>query len=224
MRVWGNRSLGCRPASTQKRAAGFGRQTKVCSPSATPKGDGAPIAPRPRRSGPRVSGGNLRIARPQPLLKARRSNRPASTRKRAAGFGRQFKNCSPSAAPKGDGAPIAPRPRESGPRVSGGNLRIARPQPLLKARRSPERLSTIRHCRPRAQKTAPLDSVPHWAFISLHPPLAAGDFDPPFRSLNRRGGSLPLVSVDSRGSLRPKSRSCHWQAGHFAPPPRKPIG
>ena len=38
MRVWGNRSLGCRPASTQKRAAGFGRQTKVCSPSAAPKG------------------------------------------------------------------------------------------------------------------------------------------------------------------------------------------
>ena len=137
----GNRSLSLRPASTQKRAAGFGRQLKNCSPSAA--------------------------------LKGRRSNRPASTQKRAAGFGRQFKNCAPSAAPKGDGAPIAPRPRESGPRVSGGNLRIARPQPLLKARRSPERLSTIRYCRPRAQKTAPLYSVPHWAFISLHPPPAA---------------------------------------------------
>ena len=59
MRVWGNRSLGCRPASTQKRAAGFGRQTKVCSPSAAPKGDGAPIAPRySAKAEARVSGGN----------------------------------------------------------------------------------------------------------------------------------------------------------------------
>ena len=65
----GNRSLSLRPASTQKRAAGFGRQFKNCAPSAAPKGDGAPIAPRPRRSGPRVSGGNSRIARPQPPLK-----------------------------------------------------------------------------------------------------------------------------------------------------------
>ena len=43
----------------------------------------------------------------------------------------------------------------------------------------------------------------------------------PFRNLNRRGGSLPrppLVSVDSLSSLRPKGRSCHWQAGRFAPP------
>ena len=43
----------------------------------------------------------------------------------------------------------------------------------------------------------------------------------PFRNLNRRGGSLPrppLVSVDSLNSLRPKGRSCHWQAGRFAPP------
>ena len=48
----------------------------------------------------------------------------------------------------------------------------------------------------------------------------------PFRSLNRRGGSLPLpplVSVDSRGFQRPKGRSCHWQAGRFAPL-RKPLG
>ena len=46
----------------------------------------------------------------------------------------------------------------------------------------------------------------------------------PFRNLNRRGGSLPLpplVSVDSFNSLRPKSRSCHWQAGRFAPSPGK---
>ena len=47
----------------------------------------------------------------------------------------------------------------------------------------------------------------------------------PFRNLNRRGGSLPrppLVSVDSLSSLRPKGRSCHWQAGRFAfPPPGK---
>lgn len=27
-----------------------------------------------------------------------------------------------------------------------------------------------------------------------------------------------------RGSLRPEGRSCHWQAGRFAPPLRKPIG
>ena len=48
----------------------------------------------------------------------------------------------------------------------------------------------------------------------------------PFRNLNRRGGSLPrppLVSVDSRGSLRPKGRSCHWQAGRFAPPSKKAV-
>ena len=48
----------------------------------------------------------------------------------------------------------------------------------------------------------------------------------PFRNLNRRGGSLPLpplVSVDLFNSLRPKSRSCHRQAGRFAPPPRKPY-
>ena len=47
---------------------------------------------------------------------------------------------------------------------------------------------------------------------------------PPFRNLNWRGGSLPLpplVSVDSFNSLRPKGRSCHWQAGRFAPPPKK---
>ena len=50
---------------------------------------------------------------------------------------------------------------------------------------------------------------------------------PPFRNLNRRGGSLPLpplVSVDSFNSLRPKGRSCHWQAGRFAPPPKKADG
>ena len=34
----GNRSLSLRPASTQKRAAGFGRQLKNCSPSAALKG------------------------------------------------------------------------------------------------------------------------------------------------------------------------------------------
>lgn len=43
----------------------------------------------------------------------------------------------------------------------------------------------------------------------------------PFRGLNRHGGSLPLVSVNSRGSLRPKDRSCHWQAGRFSPPSEK---
>ena len=50
--------------------------------------------------------------------------------------------------------------------------------------------------------------------------LAAGDvfFHSPFRSLNRRGGSPPLVSVDSRGSLRPKGRSCRWQAGSLRSP------
>ena len=50
---------------------------------------------------------------------------------------------------------------------------------------------------------------------------------PPFRNLNWRGGSLPLpplVSVDSFNSLRPKGRSCHWQAGRFAPPPKKADG
>ena len=38
----GNRSLGRRPASTQKRAAGFGRQFKNCTPSAAPRGRRSP--------------------------------------------------------------------------------------------------------------------------------------------------------------------------------------
>ena len=105
MRVWGNRSLGCRPASTQKRAAGFGRQTKVCSPSAAPKGDGAPIAPRPRRSGPRVSGGKRRFARPQPPLKGTALQSPRATPlKRKRGFRAAIKDCQPSAALQGVGA------------------------------------------------------------------------------------------------------------------------
>ena len=34
------------------------------------------------------------------------------------------------------------------------------------------------------RKLRPLYSVPHWASISLHPPLAAGDFGPPPRKPN----------------------------------------
>ncbi len=50
--------------------------------------------------------------------------------------------------------------------------------------------------------------------------LAAGDvfFHSPFRSLNRRGGSPPLVLVDSLNFLRPKGRSCRWQAGSLRSP------
>ena len=65
--------------------------------------------------------------------------RPAPSLRRVAGFGRQFKNCAPSAAPKGDGAPIAPRPRESGPRVSGGNQGLPALSRPSGGRRSPER-------------------------------------------------------------------------------------
>ena len=54
--------------------------------------------------------------------------------------------------------------------------------------------------------------------------MEAKEWFSPFRSLNRRGASLPLVSVDSRGFLRPEGRSCHWQVGRFSPPSRKPIG
>ena len=134
MRVWGNRSLGCRPASTQKRAAGFGRQTKVCSPSAAPKGDGVPIAPRPRRSGPRVSGGNLRIARPQPPLKGTALQSPRVHAKAGRGFRAAIKDCQPSAAPQGVGAhqsgSLSRLPRK--PIGEGQNVGKRRSSPLTK--------------------------------------------------------------------------------------------
>ena len=71
MRVWGNRSLGCRPASTQKRAAGFGRQFKNCAPSAAPQGVGAhqsgSLSRLPRK--PIGEGQNVEKRRASPLTK-----------------------------------------------------------------------------------------------------------------------------------------------------------
>lgn len=61
-----------------------------------------------------------------------------------------------------------------------------------------------------------------WGNRSLYKPKSGS----PFHNLHRRGDSLPLpphVSVDAFNSLRPKGRSCRWQAGRFAPPPRKPY-